>query len=73
MVDHLRHWACGLEYPLNPALIPLHRLVFSNPALIKKYALMLSNQVTYCHIDGGDCMGLTPLLVAAHSNKTDAY
>lgn len=73
MADHLRHWAAGIEYPLNPAAIPLHRLVFNNPSKIKKYALLLSNQVTYSHIDTGDCIGLTPLLVAIHANKTEAY
>ncbi len=41
--------------------------------MIKKYALLLCNNVTYCHIDSGDCMGLTPLLVAIHSNKSAAY
>lgn len=73
MVDHLRQWASGIEYPLNPAAIPLHRLVFSGPTVIKKHALLLTNTVTYCNIDSGDCLGLTPLLVAAHANKSNAY
>jgi hypothetical protein len=73
MADHLRQWCVGIEFPLNPASIPLHRLVFNNPSLIKKYALLMCNSVSYCHIDNGDCMGLTPLLVAAHANRTEAY
>jgi hypothetical protein len=73
MADHLRQWATGIEYPLNPAAIPLHKLVFTNPTLIKKHALLLSNTATYCNIDSGDCMGLTPLLLAVHSNRTSAY
>lgn len=73
MADHLRLWCAGIEYPLNPAAIPVHRLVFNNPALIKKYALLQCNMVTYCHIDSGDCMGLTPLLVATHGNRASAY
>jgi hypothetical protein len=73
MADHLRLWCAGIEYPLNPAAIPVHRLVFNNPALIKKYALLQCNMVTYCHIDSGDCMGLTPLLVATHGNRAAAY
>ena len=73
MVDHLRQWCVGIQYPLNPAAIPLHRLVFNSPGLIKKYALLLCNNVTYCNIDAGDCMGLTPLLLAIHSNKSKAY
>jgi hypothetical protein len=48
-------------------------LVFNNPGLIKKYALLLCNNIIYCNIDSGDCMGLTPLLLAIHSNKSIAY
>jgi hypothetical protein len=73
MADHLRLWAAGIEFPLNPAAIPLHKLVFTNPQLIKKHALLLCNNVTYCNIDGGDCMGLTPLLLSVHSNRINAY
>lgn len=73
MVDHLRLWSCGIEYPLNPAAIPLHRFVFGHVEYIKKYALLLCNSVIYCHINGGDCMGLTPLLVAVHANRNLAY
>jgi len=73
MADHLRQWCSGIEFPLNPAAIPLHRLVFTNPSLIKKNAMLLSNAVAYCNINSGDCMGLTPLLVAAHANKANAF
>ena len=54
MADHLRLLCAGIEYPLNPAAIPLHRLVFNNPPYIKKYALLQCNLVTYCHIDSGE-------------------
>jgi hypothetical protein len=73
MIEHLKLWCLGIELPINPAHIPLHKLVFEGPENIKRTALLLRNCVTHCNINGGDCMGLTPLLLAIHANRTNVY
>ena len=73
MLEHLRVWAHGIQLPMNPASVHLQRKVFASPTNLKKEATFQNNESCYYHIEGADCLGLNPLLLAVHADKSEAF
>ena len=68
MLEDVKVWAHGIQFPLNPASVFLQRKVFSCPKNLRKEASIQNNQIIYSDIEVSDCLGLNPLLLAAHCN-----